>query len=253
MTLGIWLVPILLGFAVLRFTHSLKRSFAAKTGYEFFFTAALAGGALLVVAHLPSMLVTWLFTAMEDVAYLGPSVTWLRNAWMYLAPFDHAGVLVAAAALAVIFIKMMNRRITDLDAVARYCRSIEGGAEALLRESLENRRLVEVSTKNGRSYVGFVVIMGVQDKNWIRDVVVIPTASGYRDPETRHLTLTTNYTRLPSALRNHEVAIMMSEVATIRRFDEDVYRSVNSGRHHEPQSSEQVATGQREEQVTTPE
>lgn len=190
---------------------------------------------------------------MEDVAYLGPAVTWLRNAWTDLAPFDHAGVLAAAAVLAVIFIKVMNRRITDLDAVARYCRSIEGGTEALLRESLENRRLVEVSTKNGRSYVGFVIIMGVQDKNWIRDVVVIPAASGYRDPETRHLTLTANYARLPSALRNHEVAIMMSEVATIRRFDEDVYRSVNSGRRHEPQSSEQVPTGQREEHDTTPE
>lgn len=218
----------MLGFAVLRYTHFFKRSFAAKTGYEFFFTAALAGGILLVAAHLSSVLVTWAFAATEDVAYVGPLVAWTRGAWMCLAPFDHAGVLAAATVLAVLFITVMNRLVTDLDAVARYCRSIEGGTEALLRESLENRRLVEVSTKSGRSYVGFVVTMGVQDKNWIRDVVVLPVASGYRDPEKRSLTLTTDYTLLPDTLRNHEVAITMSEVATIRRFDMDVHRSVTS-------------------------
>lgn len=218
----------MLGFAVLRYTHFFKRSFAAKTGYEFFFTAALAGGILLVAAHLSSMLVTWAFAATEDVAYVGHLVAWARGAWMCLAPFDHAGVLAAATVLAVIFITVMNRLVTDLDAAARYCRSIEGGAETLLRDSLENIRLVEVATKSGRSYVGFVVTMGVQDRHWTRDVVLLPVASGYRDPETRRLTLTTNYTSLPTTLRNHEVAIMMAEVATIRRFDMDVHRSVTS-------------------------
>lgn len=214
----------MLGFAILRYTHSFKRSFAAKTGYEFFFTAALAGGILLVVAHF----VTWIFAAMADVAYLGPAVTWLQCAWTHFAPFDHAGVLTAATVLALLLITVMNRLVTDGDAAARYCRSIESGAETLLRESLENRRLVEVATKSGRSYVGFVVTMGVQDRHWTRDVVLLPVASGYRDPETRRLALTTNYTSLATKLRNHEVAIMMAEVATIRRFDMDVYRSVTS-------------------------
>lgn len=174
------------------------------------------------------MLVTWIFAATEDVAYLGSTVTCLRSAWTHLAPFDHAGVLTAATVLALLLIAVMNRLVTDGDAAARYCRSIEGGAETLLRGSLENRRLVEVSTKSGRSYVGFVVTMGVQDRHWTRDVVLLPVASGYRDPETRRLTLTTNYTSLPTTLRNHEVAIMMAEVATIRRFDMDVHRSVTS-------------------------
>ena len=49
MNLGIWLVPVLAGYAVLRYSYIWKRSFTSTTGYEFFFGAALVGSLLLIV------------------------------------------------------------------------------------------------------------------------------------------------------------------------------------------------------------
>ena len=145
-----------------------------------------------------------------------------------MAPFDHSGRLAVATVYALLFVLVVNCWISDKDSAARWARRKEGGADTLLRESLEERKLVEVSTKSGRSYVGFVVLLGVREANWTRDVLLLPMASGYRDAETRSLRLTTNYTRLPATLRNHEVAVMMSEITAIRRFDLEVYRNVTA-------------------------
>ena len=212
-------MPVLLGFALLRFTHFFKRSFAAKAGYEFFFMAALAGAALLMLAHVAVLLAT--------TSLCGETLTSVRNAWKEVVPFDHSGKLAIATMVAVSSMVIMNRCITDQDAAARWAKRTEGGAEALLRQSLEHRKLVEVSTKSGRSYVGFVLLMGVQEANWTRDVLLLPMASGYRDSETRSLRLTTNYARLTETLQNHEVAVMMSEITAIRRFDLDVHIKVS--------------------------
>ena len=213
-------MPVLLGFALLRFTHFFKRSFAAKAGYEFFFMAALAGAVLLVLAHVAVLLIK---TILCDGA-----LTSVYGAWKDMVPFDHSGKLAIATTLAALFVVIVNRRITDQDAAARWVERTEGGADVLLRRSLEQRELVEVSTKSGRSYVGFVLLMGVREANWTRDVLLLPIASGYRDRETRSLRLTANYARLPETLPNLEVAVMMSEITAIRRFDLDVHIEVTA-------------------------
>ena len=168
-----------------------------------------------MLAHFAVLTAEW---------FLGAETSnWLSLTWKKVAPFAHSGKLAVAATLALVFVLAVNAAITDQDAAARWARRMEGGAETLLRESLEKGKLVEVSTKGGRSYVGFVVLMGAREANWTRDVLLLPMASGYRDTETRSLRLTTNYASLPATLRNHEVAVMMSEIAAIRRFDLDVY------------------------------
>ena len=221
MTLGIWLVPVLLGFALLRFTHFFKRSFSTTTGYELFFKASLAGATLLVSAHFAVLIAEWTLGA--------EAWKWLEVIWKKVAPFEHSGRLAVAALLAFLFVFAVNSAVTDQDAAARWAKRMEGGAETLLRESLEQRKLVEVSTKSGRSYIGFVVLMGAREANWTRDVLLLPVASGYRDTETRRLRLTTNYTAPAGELRkNNEVAVMMSEVTVIRRFDLDVHLQVTA-------------------------
>ena len=96
-----------LGFALLRFTHFSKRSFTSTVGYEFFFSAALAGAVLLVLAHAAVLLVK---TILCDGA-----LTSVYGAWKDMVPFDHSGKLAIATTLAALFVVI----VTDQDAAAR--------------------------------------------------------------------------------------------------------------------------------------
>ena len=223
MTLGIWLVPVLLGFAILNFAHYHRRAFTATTGYQFFFLAALAGGVLLVAAHLSVLVADALGNALHPQGWMEA-----KALWKYAAPFAHSGKLATAAMLGLGYVLMLNRRVGDEDAAARWAERTEGGAESLLRRSLENRTLVEIAMKTGRSYVGLVVRGNSPSVNWSGDVGLLPMFSGYRDSDTRSLQLTNNYTKLHD-LEEREVVVMRSEIASIRRFDLDAYRAVELG------------------------
>ena len=67
-------------------------------------------------------------------------------------------------------------------------------------------------------------------------VAIVPVASGYRDSESRELRITINY--LPALqqsdleIAEFRVVIPLSEIASARRFDPDVYdllRGTNNG------------------------
>ena len=227
MTLGIWLVPVLLGFAILTFAHTHRRAFTATTGYQFFFLAALAGAVLLVVAHLVVLAADSAGDALYPHAWLR-----VKAIWKHAAPFAHSGKLTAAALLGLVYVFVANMIVGDRDAAARWAKRTEGGAESLLRRSLEDCTLVEVAMKTGRSYVGLVVSGDTPDVNWSGDVTLLPMFSGYRDSDTRNLRLTNRYVELHDSegqLEEREVVVMRSEIASIRGFDLDAYRAVESG------------------------
>ena len=217
MNLGIWLVPVLAGYSVLRFSHYWKRSFTSTAGYEFFFSAALAGGLLLIVARL----VTWIGEAM------GAGTTALWICWKEYADFDHSGTLVVVILLALVVISVMNMAITDQDAASRWVEKNESRIGWILRMSLEKSWLVEISMKTGKSYVGYVIRMPGQWDPDPGDVALAPAASGYRRRKTRSLKLTRYYAALPNR-QQHLVVLSMAEVVSICRFNPGVYRATNS-------------------------
>ena len=223
MNLGIWLVPVLLGFAILNFTHIHRRAFTATTGYQFFFLAALAGAVLFVAAHSVVLAADALGNVLHPQGWTGA-----KALWKYVAPFAHSGKLAAAALLGLGYVVAANMMVRDEDAAARWVKRTEGAAESLLRRSLEDRTLVEVAMKTGRSYVGLVVSGDTPDVNWSGDVSLLQVFSGYRDSETRRLRLTNNYAKLGSLL-DREVVVMRSEIASIRPFGLDFYLAVEAG------------------------
>ena len=223
MNLGVWLVPVLLGFAILNFTHYHRRAFTATTGYQFFFLAALAGAVLFVAAHFAVLVVDALGNTLHSRGWTGA-----KALWKYAAPFAHSGKLAAAALLGLVYVVAANMKVRNKDAAARWAKRTEGAAESLLRRSLEGRILVEIAMKTGRSYVGFVVSGDTPDVNWSGDVSLLQVFSGYRDSETRRLRLTNNYAKLGS-LGDREVVVMRSEITSIRPFGLDFYLAVESG------------------------
>ena len=212
------LVPVLAGYWFLSHTHVLKRAYSDKSNYELFFASAIYGGGFFVVA--------WISVATFQL-FCPDCLGWIGEAWCRIAPFNHSGVLALTVALACAGSVGTNVRISDKEAAARWAVENENRIGWILRESLERRRLVEVSLTNGKSYVGFVV--DEDPGGWERDVALLPVLSGYRNSRTRRLVLTKNYAALGAAsLRGNAVVLSMNEVVSICRFDTATHRDLKS-------------------------
>lgn len=84
-------------------------------------------------------------------------------------------------------------RFQDQDEATRQAALDKGDLiEILLAESTERQVFVELTLRSGKSYVGLALNSGLQAHNK-SDIALIPLASGYRDPETQELEITTYY------------------------------------------------------------
>ena len=217
MNLGIWLVPVLAGYSVLRFSHACKRSFTSTAGYEFFFSAALVGGLLLMVARL--------FTWFGEVTGAGTTALWIF--WKEYADFDYSGTLAMVVLFALAVIAVTNLAITDQDAASRWVEKNESRIGWMLRMSLEKFWLVEIATKTGKSYVGYVIRMPGQWDPRPEDIALAPAASGYRRADTHRLELMRFYAEF-SDPHEYLVVLPLTNVVSICRFDPKVYREAEN-------------------------
>ena len=112
-----------------------------------------------------------------------------------------------------------------------------------MQEALNANVLVEVTTKNGKSYVGLPQSISPPARRE-NDVVLLPLLSGYRKLETRELIMTTDYRPILKQWRMEKmglaegekglahlssqdflVALPYWEIASARRFDLKLYNT----------------------------
>ena len=218
MNLGLFLIPALGGYYLLSRTLVSRYWVARQAGYKLFFSAAIAGVVLLLVARL--IAVIW----PSDLG--APILAW----WCDYAPFEYAGTVAISATLAVI-IPLVANPFLDENKYAMQAANAHGDLiECLMQEALDSSYLVEISTKSSKSYIGFVQCSSVA-AGGESDIAITPIASGYRDSKTRDLAITTNYLSVLRSnsqdtqdFREHfRVVIPLPEIASARRFDPHVY------------------------------
>lgn len=208
-------VPVLAGYWFLSRTHLLKRAYAVKSNYELFFASAIWGVGFLSLA--------WLVTAfLGHIASLNAYLEWVGQSWSGFVRFEHSGAIAVAAGIAIVSSWITNARIPHQEAAARWALENESRVGWILRKSLEERQLVEMSLTNGKSYVGFV--LEEDPSGWEQDVALLPVLSGYRNEKTKRLVLTKNYAAAGrKALKGYRVVIPMKAVVSICRFDISVH------------------------------
>ena len=227
MNLGLLLIPALGGYHLLSRALVSRYWVARQTGYKLFFSAALAGVALLVVARLVAV------SLPGDLVQ--PVVAW----WHGFAPFEYAGTVLISAALAVAIPEIANLFSNKTKCAMRTAKAHGDLIECLMQEAVDSkgRVLVEVSTKGSKCYIGFAQESGVAATSE-SDIAISPIASGYRDSETRVLKITTNYAPALAGsdlnLEDFRVLIPLSEVASARRFDPDTYELLHHTNASEP-------------------
>lgn len=131
-----------------------------------------------------------------------------------------------------------NLFFSQRDAEKKVAEKHGGLIELLIVESIERGKLVEVSLKGDKAYIGFALANRVA--RWTGShMSMLPVSSGYRDKDTRELVITTNYAsviakhienmgksaeRPAVELRDFRVVIPRSEIISARLFDPDLHQ-----------------------------
>ena len=209
MEFGFALVPVLAGYLFLTRTHLLKHPYESQTDHRVIFDPAIVGGSLLVISWSLASVLAGVFAVDGPLGYVGIG-------WEKVAPFDYAGVLALTIVLAIAIPPFINWRFDAEEAAHRWAVINESSRGRLLRESFEKGHLLEVSLSDGQSHVGFIGTSPRSD--FEGDLLLAPELSGYRDPQTRKLIITTEYEDQDDDFR---MVSLLDQVVSVSHFDPD--------------------------------
>lgn len=228
MGLGLLLIPSLAGYWFLQRANFWRFDNYRLSGYHLLFRSALAGIFLTVAAHTIAVL-------------LNIHAPQLRSFLYSHVPLDYVDTAMLTILLAGATPPVINKLHSEEKAADRTARNYGDLIEMVIASAFRRNRMIELSLKNRKSYVGLVLWSSIT-KRGRSDVTLLPIASGYRSEDTLELHLTTNYAPLikklidkdaegiDDLLRDYSVVLPRSEVCSARLFDPAVYRRFQQSR-----------------------
>ena len=223
MDLGLLIVPALGGYLFLKFTYLTSFRIYRESGYHLVFSSASAGIFLFAFAYLVTPFIYTYYSSISK--WLGlPAINFLMAA------------LITTVLLGFALPQIINRIYPKEKAIRKTVAEKGNHIERIIEESYRNETWIELTLKNGKSYIGaalgFSLERGITGRNEA-DVALLPFLSGYRDRDTHKLRITTNYSSIIEEYLHMgeseeidkflRIAIPMSEIRSARRFDLEVY------------------------------
>ena len=212
--LGLLFIPTLGGYWLLTHLYYTRYGVLRDSGYHVLFKSAITGCLLVIVARL------------IIVFLLNPLFPGIGEAWKSYVPFSYGGTVGLSILLGGMLPLVINPFYKRERALRKVATESGNLVELLIRESIDSEKLIEISLKSRKSYIGVALESG-------SDVALIPVASGYRDESTYELHITTNYAPVfyeflegeESSLVDEDfrVVIPMPEIVAARIFDPEVY------------------------------
>lgn len=222
-------IPVLGGYAFLVGAWITRYSTTRRSGYHLFFNSALVGTSLLCLARV-------ITKAFESS--FSPFQAW----WQSVANFPYSGTLAMTLLLAIAAPLLINGALLLFSNKARWAmKAAEKHGNLidwLIEQALGTGSLLEITTKSGKSYVGFPQSSDLSSGDSF-EVALIPVLSGYRQAETRKLEFTTDYWEayFESAKEGSSLShlspdefllvIPRREIISARQFDPDAYNFFN--------------------------
>ncbi len=218
MGLGLLLVPALGGYWFLTHLNFTRYRAVRDSGYHILFRSALAGSILFAISEVFLFVLRRCFPRLQEE-------------WESLFPVDYSDTAVLSVVLGIALPLVGNRIYSARRAAQKVAREVGDLIELLIAESIEDQKTVEISLKSGKSYIGLALESGIGQYGET-DISLIPVASGYRDRNTRELTITTNYAPVIQkareqssdiAFKDFQIVIPISEITSARVFLPEVY------------------------------
>ena len=215
------LLPVLGGYWLVTHFIPTRTDALRRSGYHTAFQSAFWGLILLAVSYPAAVLLQ-----VPDFGFFPTG--FLSDA------FDRAAIL--SVALGILVPVTLNPWL-DQERIERKTASQRGDLiELLVSDSIDQGKLVEVSLRSGKSYIGFALRSTVTSHPDTQ-ISILPMSSGYRDKDTQELMITTHYApvvwRHIENLQDSEAAefnpidelrviIPRSEIILARPFDPDL-------------------------------
>ncbi len=222
MGLGLLLIPSLGGYWFLQRANFTRFEIYRLSGYHLLFRSALAGIILASFAHPIAL-------------FIDALVPQLRSFWYAYISVNYVDTAILSILLAAIIPPVINRFHSEERAAKRTAENYGDLIEMMIARAFEQRKLIELSLKNRKSYIGMVRQRSIT-KRGQSDVTLVPVVSGYRSEDTLELHITTDYVpiiyemikndpdEIPEILRDFNVVLPRSEVCSARIFDPEAYR-----------------------------
>jgi hypothetical protein len=240
MPLNVLLLPLLGGFIFVTFWNRTKWYAVRAERERLVIYASIAGYFHLVIAWLLTLIIPIIVRAVPRLA--DPWDAWIRW-WMDHRPFEYAGTGFIAFTLACVSWKFFNWCWTTRDKEAGRILVQEGGPlEQILDLAMDTGKRVMITLKGGKVYIGRV------DSSFIpgqlsRTIHILPTKSGYREPEKKWVTITTDYLEVYEAIRQRYpdefeeiiadfgVVVPIDDIASLSLFRDRVHAEFFPPRH----------------------
>ena len=224
MNLGLLFIPILGGYWFLTHWYFTKYSALRESGYHLFFQSAFAGILLGIPAHLIILVLDCSFPKIGMI-------------WKPFVPHVYYGTAILSVVLGFLLPFALNKCYGQEEAQRRTAEERGELIELIIAESLDRRKLIELSLRSGKVYIGFA-LRSRMIRRGESDVALIPLGSGYRDEKTHELVITTNYApvlkecldpdsdlRIFDLIReDFRVVVPASEIVSARIFSPEIYQ-----------------------------
>ena len=220
MSFGLVLLPAIGGYWFLTHLNYTRYRSVRDSGYHVLFSSAIVGVVLYFLAFSVSFILELLWTDILDF--------W-DDHLRVSEPFTFEVVL--SFVLAGLLPVGLNKLYSSGRAAIKAARENGNHIELLIAESVRNQKLVEISLRSRKSYVGYPLASGVGNSLYA-DVVLVPIWSGYRDRDTQKLNIFVKYNLVVDQFLEEDpklkkwdfrIAIPMSEVISARLFIPEVY------------------------------
>ena len=222
MPFNVLLLPLLGGFIFVTRWNSTRFKTKRYSGERLIFHAAIAGVFLLFAAFVLTRIAAW-------------ALPGLQSAWGRQVPFAYAGTSLLAFFIGLVAWIPLTWWVPYEKAARLVIQQWNDSLEVLLDESMSKTRMIGITLKSGKVYIGFVTsnFDPAYDRKYVR---LWPILSGYRD-DTQSLRITTNYANVYAkmigenadfAVVDHfQVIVPLGEVQSANHFDPNTYDLFN--------------------------
>jgi hypothetical protein len=231
---NIFLLPLLGGYIFIKKSTWFRFISIRYNAQELILSSAVAG----LIGVTTAFLITNAISIQFPDFY-----TW----WQNHIHFNFLGTALLAFLLLVSAGFMPNRWIDEEEHIKKIIQEDNDGIELILLKALEEAKLVSITLKSRKIYIGFVSKNFFNPWTGVKSINIIPVYSGYRDEQDFHIEFTTSYdtvikftvesTDIELDIDDFQMGIPISEIVTVNIFDPRVYEKFSRPVNEPPENN----------------
>lgn len=235
MEVNIFLLPLLGGYIFIKKSTWYRFRTIRYNAQELLLSSAVAGLIGVTIAFLIATIIS---------IQLPDFYSW----WKSNIHFDFLGTALLAFLLLVTSGFIPNRWINEEARIKEIIKEDNDGIELILLRALEGAKLVSITLKSRKVYVGFISQNFFNPWAGVKSIKVIPVYSGYRDETDFHIVFTTSYETvikytvededIELDINDFQMGIPIAEIVTVNIFDPRVYEHFASPEKPDSQENE---------------